>query len=358
MLSSRVLAVVCATLVPLTAWAQQRAITLDDLYDPQKRIDLGGFSAGVTWLDDSSYLQMRGGRGQEQGWLKVDALTGTTTPFFDTATARDRSCRPGRRVGRGCETTCAAIERHGRSRPPEHADDRERRRPVGVQPVAHGDDAAHRRRPLSLHVRQRGHRQAHQRQRRRRGPAIQPRWPVRGLHARRQPVHRRRRHATRTAAHHRRERRDPERAARLGVPGGDLRARHVPRVLVEPRLDAAGLPAPRRASGAGVHARRPHPAPPATRGVRLPEGGRSQSHRDARDRAGRRRAGPVRRHLEVLGQRTPHRQRVVESRGHRRRVFAAGSRADLARPERRQCRHGSDQDPLPRNDEGLGRQPG
>ena len=85
MLSSRFLAVVVATLVPLNAWAQQRAITLDDLYDPQKRIDLGGPPAGITWLDNTRYLQARGGRGQEPGWLAVDALTGTTAPFLDTA---------------------------------------------------------------------------------------------------------------------------------------------------------------------------------------------------------------------------------------------------------------------------------
>jgi len=75
-----------ALLLPVAALAQQRALTLDDLYDPQKRIDLGGFSAGVTWLDDQRYLQMRsGGRGQESGWMVVDAATGTATPLFDVA---------------------------------------------------------------------------------------------------------------------------------------------------------------------------------------------------------------------------------------------------------------------------------
>ncbi len=51
MLAHRFVAVVFATLVPLTASAQQRALTIDDLYDPQARIDLGGLPAGVTLLD-------------------------------------------------------------------------------------------------------------------------------------------------------------------------------------------------------------------------------------------------------------------------------------------------------------------
>ena len=84
MRAPRLLAVALAMLVPLAATAQQRTITLDDLYDPQKRVSLGGFATGVTWLDDATYLQVKGS-GPDAAWVRVDAATGTATPFIDTA---------------------------------------------------------------------------------------------------------------------------------------------------------------------------------------------------------------------------------------------------------------------------------
>ena len=60
----------------------------------------------------------------------------------------------------------------------------------------------------------------------------------------------------RARADDRRQRRDPQRQARLAVPGRDLRPRPLPRLLVEPRLDAPRVPSARRAPGARVHGRR------------------------------------------------------------------------------------------------------
>ena len=76
-----------------------------------------------------------------------------------------------------------------------------------------------------------------------------------------QPLRRRRRRRARARADDRRQPRDPERQARLAVPGGDLRPRPVPRLLVEPRLDAPRVPAARRTAGARIHRRRPHSVP-------------------------------------------------------------------------------------------------
>jgi dipeptidyl-peptidase-4 len=78
------------------ASAQQKLLTLDDLFDPQKRVDFTGtVPAGITRIDDTTYLWVKsarpggggppgmGGGGGEL--LKVNALTGATTPFHDVS---------------------------------------------------------------------------------------------------------------------------------------------------------------------------------------------------------------------------------------------------------------------------------
>ena len=96
----RTLFVLVVLASPLVAAAQQKLLTLDDLYDPQKRVDfMGTVPTGLVWLDDQRYLQVKGGGGGGRGggqagpgaqsgpteWLIVDAATGQTTPFFDVA---------------------------------------------------------------------------------------------------------------------------------------------------------------------------------------------------------------------------------------------------------------------------------
>src|SRR5690606_3398116 len=58
-------------------------LTLDDLYDPDRKIDFsGGAPSGLAWLSGTEYVWPRPvGDGVE--WVKVDALTGTITPLFD-----------------------------------------------------------------------------------------------------------------------------------------------------------------------------------------------------------------------------------------------------------------------------------
>jgi dipeptidyl-peptidase-4 len=83
-----------ALLLPSLASAQQKLLTLDDLYDPQKRVDFtGAVVTGIVWLDDTSYLWAKlprgampfgpGAAGAEL--IKVNALTGESSPFVDTA---------------------------------------------------------------------------------------------------------------------------------------------------------------------------------------------------------------------------------------------------------------------------------
>lgn len=68
--------------------AQERLLTIDDLYDPQKKINFSGsFDAGrFRWLKDGAhYLERRRTSDrQSTGWIKVHAQTGTETPFIET----------------------------------------------------------------------------------------------------------------------------------------------------------------------------------------------------------------------------------------------------------------------------------
>jgi dipeptidyl-peptidase-4 len=76
------------------ALAQEKLLTIDDIYDPAKRVDFGGFPATPRWLKDGEHflLANRGGgaagaRGRMGGGqlMKVNARTGEAVPFLDAA---------------------------------------------------------------------------------------------------------------------------------------------------------------------------------------------------------------------------------------------------------------------------------
>ena len=71
---------------PAAARAQQRQLTIEDIFDPAKRINFGGSPpANLVWTGDGeSYLQARTEAGATQ-LLKVNARTGKAAPFFDAA---------------------------------------------------------------------------------------------------------------------------------------------------------------------------------------------------------------------------------------------------------------------------------
>lgn len=76
-------------LLPGLVFAQGRALTIDDLYDPAKRIDFsGGAPSGLAWMSDTEYAWPKPGERGSVEWLKVDAATGTSTPLFDAAKMR------------------------------------------------------------------------------------------------------------------------------------------------------------------------------------------------------------------------------------------------------------------------------
>jgi dipeptidyl-peptidase-4 len=70
--------------------AQQKTLTLDDLYNPATRVNFSGTPApAFAWIDGGHYAWPRPDA-SESGtvdWLKVDAATGATMPLFDAARA-------------------------------------------------------------------------------------------------------------------------------------------------------------------------------------------------------------------------------------------------------------------------------
>lgn len=78
----------CALLLlcPAVARAQQKLLTIDDLYDPAKRVSFSGTPAKErTWLGDGEHYLESMKRGDANVLMKVNARTGAAAPFFDAA---------------------------------------------------------------------------------------------------------------------------------------------------------------------------------------------------------------------------------------------------------------------------------
>src|SRR5262245_15246801 len=63
--------------------AQQRMLTIDDIYDPATRVNFSGTPTGeISWIDDSHYLIARPS-GSGVAWISVDAANGSERSLFD-----------------------------------------------------------------------------------------------------------------------------------------------------------------------------------------------------------------------------------------------------------------------------------
>ena len=72
----------CVAVCAASVSAQQRSLTIADLYDPAQRINFDGDApAGLRWLDDEHYLERR----FDGPAVRVEALTGDRQPLFDAA---------------------------------------------------------------------------------------------------------------------------------------------------------------------------------------------------------------------------------------------------------------------------------
>jgi dipeptidyl-peptidase-4 len=80
-------------IAPHAAVAQDKLLTIDDIYDPVKRVNFSGTPPlNLQWLKDGkSYLQSKTVQARSTAavssaqLLKVNAVTGAATPFFDSA---------------------------------------------------------------------------------------------------------------------------------------------------------------------------------------------------------------------------------------------------------------------------------
>jgi hypothetical protein len=88
-------ALVLLALLAVPARAQQKNLTLDDLYDPAKRVNFGSVPGSYAWLNDKEYVKLGSARGglapATAALTRVNAETGAETPLFDPGSWRLRS---------------------------------------------------------------------------------------------------------------------------------------------------------------------------------------------------------------------------------------------------------------------------
>src|SRR5207302_2322844 len=66
--------------------AQEKLLTIDDIFDPVKRINFSGTPSSPRWLKDGvHYIVTSKDRTAFPRLLKVEALSGTSAPFYDGA---------------------------------------------------------------------------------------------------------------------------------------------------------------------------------------------------------------------------------------------------------------------------------
>lgn len=79
------LAAVVVLATSAAASAQQRTLTLDDIYDPARRVNFSGNPPpNLTWIDPTRYAWPSSGADGVE-WMSVDAADGRARPLFDAA---------------------------------------------------------------------------------------------------------------------------------------------------------------------------------------------------------------------------------------------------------------------------------
>jgi dipeptidyl-peptidase-4 len=79
-------AALCLLVLSLPSFAQEKLLTIDDIFDPAKRVNFNGTSANPRWLKDGvHYIVASRERNASPRLLKVNAVTGRSQPFYDAA---------------------------------------------------------------------------------------------------------------------------------------------------------------------------------------------------------------------------------------------------------------------------------
>ena len=81
------LATVCLALFTQSLKAQNKLLTIDDIFDPVKKVNFNGTTPTVRWLKDGKHylITNEASRRDVPRLQKVDAATGQAMPFFDAA---------------------------------------------------------------------------------------------------------------------------------------------------------------------------------------------------------------------------------------------------------------------------------
>ena len=84
---SLLLAIVFLAFVSPVSKAQNKLLSIDDIFDPVKRVNFNGSTPTVRWLTDGNHylLTNESSRRDVPRLQKVDAATGESVPFFDAA---------------------------------------------------------------------------------------------------------------------------------------------------------------------------------------------------------------------------------------------------------------------------------
>ena len=81
---SRIAIAICFFALLPSVRAQQKQLTIDDIYDPVKRVNFSGNASNPRWLKDGvHYLVLSKDRTAFPRLLKVNAVTGKSEPFYD-----------------------------------------------------------------------------------------------------------------------------------------------------------------------------------------------------------------------------------------------------------------------------------
>jgi dipeptidyl-peptidase 4 len=69
-----------------TVLAQDKLLTIDDIFDPAKRVNFSGTPSSPRWLKDGVHYIVAGkDRNVSPRLLKVNGITGKSEPFYDAA---------------------------------------------------------------------------------------------------------------------------------------------------------------------------------------------------------------------------------------------------------------------------------
>src|ERR1044072_2121509 len=81
------LAVVFLALFAQSLRAQNKLLTIDDIFDPVKKVNFNGSTPTIRWLKDGSHylLTNEASKRDLPRLQKVNAATGEAVPFFDAA---------------------------------------------------------------------------------------------------------------------------------------------------------------------------------------------------------------------------------------------------------------------------------